>query len=353
MSFKISGTAVLDSDLSSSITTITAERYAFPVSAKPFEGIGANTTHGYIAGGRASNPPGNSQSQLGQRFPFASDAGSTTIGSAPDASTYVLLTNRELAASSASTTHGYVAGGMYPYSQSRDQIEKFPLSSAGGSTDVGDLTQARRGTGGNQNTTHGYSSGGSPSVPSNNDTNIIDKFPFSTDENATDVGDLTVSGFDVRGASSGEHGYQMGRRYPPNRYGSTDVDRFPFASDGNAVDVGDLVKGSSIAADGVSSATHGYSCGGYKDPSPGADLNMNEIQRFAFASSISTADAGDLTDGKYGAGGHSSSTHGYTSGGWVPNLTNIIDKFPFAKDGNATDVGDMSQSRYAHGSTQG
>ena len=91
MSFKISGTAVLDSDLTSAVTTITAERLAVPVSAKPFEGIGANTSHGYIAGGRASNPPGNSQSQLGQRFPFATDAGSTTIGSAPDASTYVYL----------------------------------------------------------------------------------------------------------------------------------------------------------------------------------------------------------------------------------------------------------------------
>ena len=352
MSFKISGTAVLDSDFSSAVTTITAERLAFPVSAKPFEGIGANTTHGYIAGGRSSNPPSNSQSLLGQRFPFAVDEASVSLGS--DAANYVYLTNRELTASSASTTHGYSTGGMYPYSQSRDQIEKFPLSSSGGSTDVGDLTQARRGPGGNQSTTHGYSSGGSPSVPSNNDTNIIDKFPFSTDENATDVGDLSVSGFDVRGASSGEHGYQMGRRYPPNRYGSTDVDRFPFASDGNSVDVGDLVKGSSIAADGVSSATHGYSCGGYKDPSPStADAVMNEIQRFAFASAIACVDIGNLTDNRYGAGGHSSPTHGYTTGGWMPTLSSAIEKFPFSKDDNATDVAEMTQSRYGHGSTQG
>lgn len=350
MSYSINGVQVLDSDLTSTVVTITAERQAFPASSKPFEGIGANTTHGYIAGGRASNPPGNSQSTGGSRFPFATDEGSTTY----DDNAAVLLTNRELTASSSSTTHGYAAGGMYPYSQSRNQIEKFPLSSAGGTADVGDLTQARRGPGGNQSTTHGYSSGGSPSVPSNNATNIIDKFPFSTDENATDVGDLSISGFDVRGASSGEHGYQMGRRYPPTRYGSTDVDRFPFASDGNSVDVGDLVKGSSIAADGVSSATHGYSCGGYKDPSPStADLHMNEIQRLAFASAVACVDIGNLTDNRYGAGGHSSSTHGYCSGGWVPTLTNIIDKFPFSKDDNATDVGDLSQSRYGHTSTEG
>ena len=40
-------------------------------------------------------------------------------------------------------------------------------------------------------TTHGYSSGGWGS--SNSAQNIIDKFTFSSDANATDVGDLTVS----------------------------------------------------------------------------------------------------------------------------------------------------------------
>ena len=116
MSFKISGTAVLDSDFSSAVTTITAERLAFPVSAKPFEGIGANTTHGYIAGGRSSNPPGISQSTGGQRFPFAVDEASVTLPTA------VYQTNRELVASMASTTHGYSCGGSYPYSATNDEI---------------------------------------------------------------------------------------------------------------------------------------------------------------------------------------------------------------------------------------
>ena len=348
MSYSINGVRVLDSDLSSSIITITAERQAFPVSAKPFEGIGANTTHGYIAGGRATNPPGNSQSTGGSRFPFAVDEGSTTF----DGNAAVYQTNRELVASMASTTHGYSCGGSYPYSATNDEIEKYNLASSGGGSDVGDLTRSVRRPGGHNSTTHGYCSGGSPSEPVST-SNIIEKFPFATDENATDVGDLAASFFDVAGTSSGEHGYVIGGRTLPPTYGVTRMERFPFASDDNASDIGDLVKGHGVSADGVSSATHGYACGGYKDPSPSVDANLNEIQRFSFASAAACVDVGNLTDGRFGLGGHSSPTHGYTSGGWMPTLTNVIEKFPFSKDDNATDVGDMAQSRYGHGSTQG
>ena len=350
MSFKISNTTVLDSDFSSAVTTITAERLAFPVSAKPFEGIGANTTHGYIAGGRSSNPPSNSQSLLGQRFPFAVDEASVSLGS--DTANYVYQTNRELVASMASTTHGYSCGGSYPYSATNDEIEKYNLASSGGGSDVGDLTRSVRRAGGHNSTTHGYATGGSPSEPVSV-SNIIEKFPFATDENATDVGDLAASFFDVAGTSSGEHGYVIGGRTLPPVYGVTRLERFPFASDDNASDIGDLVKGHGVSADGVASATHGYACGGYKDPSPGADANMNEIQRFSFASSAACVDTGNLTDGRFGLGGHSSPTHGYTTGGWMPTLSSAIDKFPFSKDDNATDVAEMTQSRYGHGSTQG
>ena len=43
--------------------------------------------------------------------------------------------------------------------------------------------------GGSSSTTHGYGAGGY----SNGNTNIIDRWSFSTDESAVDVGDLTVA----------------------------------------------------------------------------------------------------------------------------------------------------------------
>lgn len=87
-------------------------------------------------------------------------------------------------------TSGYTSGG----GPNVNTIDKFSFSSDGNATDVGDLTQARANTGGSSSSAdNGYTLGG-------NNTNIIDKFPFSSDANATDVGDLTISTRDGGGA---------------------------------------------------------------------------------------------------------------------------------------------------------
>jgi hypothetical protein len=65
---------------------------------------------------------------------------------------------------------------------------------------VGDLTVGRKGPSGQSSSSSGYSSGGVNI--SELKVNIIDKFPFSSDANATDVGDLTV----ILGYSSGQQG---------------------------------------------------------------------------------------------------------------------------------------------------
>ena len=67
-------------------------------------------------------------------------------------------------------------------------IDKFAFASDGNATDVGDLTSTRYGSAGQSSTTSGYNSGGATPAT----TNIIDKFPFAADANATDVGDITV-----------------------------------------------------------------------------------------------------------------------------------------------------------------
>ena len=82
----------------------------------------------------------------------------------------------------------------------------------------------------------GYTSGGS--TPAN--VNTIDKFAFSSDINASDVGDLTQARWVSAGQSSTVSGYTSGGRLPA---GSNIIDKFPFATDGNATDVGDLTQG--------------------------------------------------------------------------------------------------------------
>ena len=73
---------------------------------------------------------------------------------------------------------------------------------------------------------------------------------------------------------------------------SASHDKFPFTSDGDATDVGDLSFGNRHQTVGQSSATHGYNTGGTD--------GSNIIDKFPFTSSFTTAtDVGDLTVGRH------------------------------------------------------
>jgi hypothetical protein len=133
------------------------------------------------------------------------------------------------------TISGYTSGGFAPPGQQVNIIDKFPFASDANATDVGDLTIARRFAVGQSSTVSGYTSGGAPSI-----VNTIDKFPFSADANATDVGDLTQIRQAPTGQSSTESGYSSAG-YSPGGYSNT-IDKFPFSSDANATDVGDLTQ---------------------------------------------------------------------------------------------------------------
>jgi hypothetical protein len=286
---------------------------------------------GYVSGGSL---PG--QTNVIQKFSFSADENSTDVGD--------LTVARANIASQSSTTHGYSSGGFVPpYS---NVIDKFPFASDGNATDVGDLTVARSAGAGQSSTASGYTSGGNN--PSS--TNIIDKFPFSSDGNATDVGDLTVARYALAGQSSSDNGYSSGGyTQPPSATGTSNViDKFPFASDADATDVGNLLATTKYLS-GQSSTTHGYTAGGDTAPSN----YTNVIQKFSFSSDGNSTDVGDLTVASYptapagsrnNVSGQSSTTHGYVCGGRNSPSTpwqDIIEKFSFASDADGTDVGNL------------
>ena len=242
------------------------------------------------------------------------------------------------------TVSGYTSGGFNP-AQSPNRlnvIDKFPFAADGNATDVGDLTVARAQAEGQSSTVSGYNSGG---VLSPNRLNVIDKFPFAADANATDVGDLTVARSGPAGQSSSVSGYNSGGFLPVV---TNVIDKFPFASDGNATDVGDLTVARNIAA-GQSSDVSGYSSGGANTPVG----DVNTIDKFPFASDANATDVGDLTVARGGVAGQSSTTSGYSSGGYGPSYSNVIDKFPFSSDANAADVGDLTVANYDPAGQQG
>ena len=82
-------------------------------------------------------------------------------------------------------SNGYTSGGTNPI---MNVIEKFPFASSANATDVGDLTASKTRPTGQNSSSNGYVSGGNLFTTK---IDVIEKFPFSSDANATDVGDLT------------------------------------------------------------------------------------------------------------------------------------------------------------------
>ena len=98
---------------------------------------------------------------------------------------------------------GYTSGGdLHPNSPRwSNTIDKFPFASDANATDVGDLTIARSGSCGQSSTVSGYNSGGNDG----SQTATIDKFPFSSDGNSTYAADLTKTNWNGAGQSSADN----------------------------------------------------------------------------------------------------------------------------------------------------
>ena len=307
---------------------VTAGRQVdLPVGPSPQAYQGS--TKGFLAGGpNASSFPGTSSSMI-QSFPFATDAGADTGGD--------LLAIRSASAGTSSPTHGFSVSG-YVGGSVTGQIEKFPFAiSSGTSVDIGDQAIATRNSNGNSSDTHGYVSGGFSTAPPPNVIDHIQKFPHSSNANATDVGDLISNKYNLSSSSSRNDGIAfLSGGQPPN---ISTIQKWPFASDGNSVATGGDLLSANRAGSGSSSETHGYVAGGH--PSP----NNQVIQKFPFAISSGTStDVGDLAENNFSVTGISSTTNGYTIGGYFPNSpygvkSDTIQKYPYASDANAADVG--------------
>jgi hypothetical protein len=322
-----------------------------PLSGLFFQG----TVAGYASSGIKS-PPTPTLSNVIDKFPFATNANATDVGD--------LSVERHFQAGQSSDVSGYNSGGFTPPATFNNVIDKFPFAADANATDVGDLTLARRTAAGQSSAVSGYTSGGlsgfSPPSPAPAVySNVIDKFPFATNANATDVGDLSLARVQVAGQSSDVNGYTSGGARVPQvspaipLFLSSTVDRFPFATNANATEVTALtilVQGRA----GHSSDVSGYTSGGYGRSFPGVPTvtypatNRIRIEKFPFATDATegtNSEVGDLTVARSYAAGQSSIASGYTSGGSTSVYYNIIDKFPFASNANATDVGDLTVAR--------
>jgi hypothetical protein len=235
------------------------------------------------------------------------------------------------------TVAGYVAGGT-PVGGTRGSIEKFPFATDTNTTNVGFFSQFRSFNFGHSSATNGYTCGGFPV------SSRIDKFPFAVDTNATYVADLLGDFYSAATQSSPLSGYSSGSTTGSESFGNT-IQKFSFAVDSNATDVGDLTQ-QVVTSAGATSSTHGYTSGGLVT----GPNTTNVIDKFPFASDTNAAVVGNLTQARAWVAGQSSTVSGYVSGGLIPSpntppIVNTIEKFPFSTDTNATDVGDLTVAR--------
>jgi len=330
MAYKINGTEVINDSgnlVNYSAFTMDNDNGQFEVQdSSPMVG----TVAGFVSGGEAASPPGPVNTV--DKFPFASDSTITDVGD--------LITTRYSHGSASSSISGYnMCGFTQPGSSN---IEKFSFFGSFRTSSVGNSTSARGHLSGVSSIINGYTMGGNPGG-----INTIDKFPFSLDSNATDVGDLTVARRRLAGHSSTVSGYVSGgyaNVVVPTTTVYNTIDKFPFATDSNATDVGDLSQTRYTHA-GHSSTISGYVSGGY-NTIPGSSINT--IEKFPFATNTNASSVGNLTQARSSTGGLNSLTFGYTFGGTTtspPAYVNTIDKFPFSTDTNASDVGDLTQTR--------
>ena len=241
-------------------------------------------------------------------------------------------------------------GSIAGYVATHDRIDEISFTSDGNATDVGDLatgsnTTGRDGTCGNSSLTHAYWSGGyGPGNYSPNTADVIEAITFASKGTAVDVGNLVHHIRNQASSSNQTYAYlHSGFRAANDPSGGATaynvIWRFQMVTSADAADVGDLT---AVVARPTGHSdppnAYGYSSAG---GAYNASAHYNVIERYAMSSSGNASDVGDLTLAVSAASGTSSSTHGYKAGAYEGLMSNVIEKFAYGSSSNATDVGDL------------
>jgi hypothetical protein len=210
-------------------------------------------THGWTLGGEGNVSP--YYSNRIDKFPYATETNATDWADC--------IITRRGGAGCSSATYGYSLGGTEYPGGIVNRIEKFPFATQTNSVDVADITVARESNAGVSSETDAYCIAGTSAGtnPANSapvwDRTEIDKHSFASGGNSTDHGDLPVEsgagGHSIGGVSGTTHGYSVGGIYSYNnqnhQYPREQIEKFAYSSNVTATDVGDLVEvGTSVGA---------------------------------------------------------------------------------------------------------
>ena len=228
------------------------------------------------------------------------------------------------------TAYGHtLAGGAYPYGNVHD---RFSFTSDGDAADVGDTTGTRAYGCANKSTTHAYFSGGSTGFTV---TNASDKVSFASGGDSVAIGDTLASATRYQ-VESNDIDNQIGYLACGDASASA-IEKLAFASDAFSTSSAS-VWNAAPACSGNSSRTHGYIMGDSVSP-------YTHIQKYVFASESTGTEVGSLVIacGSSNWSGTSSTEYGYSAGSDTPS-NDAIQKQSFSSDGDSTDVGNLLSS---------
>lgn len=221
------------------------------------------------------------------------------------------------------STTGFVIGGAQVGSK-HDTIQTFPFASDSNSTDVGEVTTPRASDGGEQagvSDTAAYLFGGDqgdvqpvPGQPL--PACQILKVVFASCGSCRTVGNQPSCFGNAANATDfiNQAAFSAGGDRPGPTF-STNILCYPFAAESPASNVGSLATPNSAGiATGAaaSSTTAGYVQGGVQ-ASP--SVNLSDIYKYNFASTSPATDVGNICFNKREMSGGSSPTHGYNIAG--------------------------------------
>lgn len=133
------------------------------------------------------------------------------------------------------------------------------------------------------------------------------------------------------------YGFATGGMNPYGTYHAT-IDKYAFASNTTAASHGNLTGGRRQPSS-CSSTTQGFTPGGYNG------VAMSSIDKFNFSSNVTATSHGNLMYADMGeSGGHSSQTAGFVSGHGYNN-TSVIEKFLFSSNTTASSHGNLTKKR--------
>lgn len=242
-------------------------------------------------------------------------------------------------------TEAFTFGGV-PY---KTDINRYSFTTDGNATDVGDLAQTY-GFVASSSDTNGGNAYILIGTPSTSNTNRTQKFSYATGTNSVGilVTEIVNTGYWGWGSSNQVDNYRFAMTIPshpspfvPDGGYSGGIEKFPIANE-DAYSVVELTFTSPTGYVGcgqsVYSPTNTYNFGG--------SSYTNTIERFPMASEDVITDVGNLTGSYRGTGAATSDTHGYGHGGTLSNGVNqnVIQKWSLSTDEDATDVGDLTNT---------